>query len=474
MSAADLQALLPLLLLGATPLAALLAIALRARSAVTALSVAGLVAALLALGWADGAAPRAVTPLLTVDRYALFVTGLLAAATLAVVLMGRVYFATRGRGPEEFAILALLAATGAAVLAASAHLASFFLGLELLSVGLYAMIGYLDRDTALEAALKYLVLAAVSAAFLLFGMALVYAALGTLEMRPLIERLGRPAELPLLVPGVALMIAGIGFKLAVVPFHLWTPDVYEGAPAPAVAFVATVSKGGMVALLLRLFGAGGTAADPTIALLFAIVAIASMIAGNLLALLQANVKRVLAYSSIAHLGYLLVAFQARGPAGATAALLYLVAYVVTMLGAFGVLAALSGPGRDADTLEDLRGLAARRPLLAGVFAAMLLSLAGIPLTAGFVGKFAVVAAGTGLGLVPQVIVLVATSAVGLFYYLRIVVALFAAPAEGAALPARLPRSTALVLGGLTLALVWLGIQPNALLEAIRSAVAGLG
>ena len=229
---------------------------------------------------------------------------------------------------------------------------------------------------------------------------------------------------PPLLAGLVMIISGLGFKLAVVPFHLWTPDVYEGAPAPVTAFIATVSKGAVFALVLRYFTRIDIHAHTALFLIITLIAVASMFAGNLLALLQTNVKRILAYSSISHLGYLLVTVLASGPTAVTAAAFYLAAYFITTLGAFGVVAVLSRPERDADRLEDYRGLVWRRPWLAGVFTAMLFSLAGIPLTAGFVGKFYVVAAGVGSALWLAVVALAINSVIGLFYYLRIVVALF--------------------------------------------------
>src|SRR6185369_14212496 len=219
----------------------------------------------------------------------------------------------------------------------------------------------------------------------------------------------------LMLPGIALIITGFGFKLALVPFHFWTPDVYQGAPAPIAAYVATVSKGAMFALLLRFIGTSAANAYTAVPAIFTIIAISSMFAGNILALLQNNVKRILAYSSIAHLGYILVAFLAGGQLGALAVTFYLVAYFVTILGAFGVVTVLSSGNRDAENLEDYRGLFWRRPALATVFTVMLLSLAGIPITAGFIGKFYILAAGASSAMWALVVMLVVTSAVGLFY-----------------------------------------------------------
>jgi NADH-quinone oxidoreductase subunit N len=280
----------------------------------------------------------------------------------------------------------------------------------------------------------------------------------------------------LLLTGVEMIVTGVGFELAVVPFHLWTPDVYEGAPAPVTAYVATVSKGAMFALLVRFFYETKTQAISPVFLVFSIIAIASMLVGNLLALLQSNVKRILAYSSVAHYGYLLVAFLAAGRWGAQAVAFYLVAYFVTTLGAFGVVTVLSDGQRDADALQDYRSLFWRRPLLAGIFALMLFSLAGIPLTAGFVAKVFLVRAGVSSSLWNLVIILVVTSVIGLFYYLRIIVVLFAPekhPAETAPALARLSRSGTSVLLGLTVILLWLGVDPAFLLGVIQRAVSSI-
>jgi NADH-quinone oxidoreductase subunit N len=498
MTSADLVALLPLIFVGGAAVLVMLAVAVRrCHCASAAVAVGGLAAGLIALRCISASEPCEVTPLLVVDRFAMFYMGLVFAAAIAVALFSYGYLAAHDCRREEFYILLLLATFGSAVLVAANHFAAFVLGLEILSVSLYGLVAYVPaRTKSVEAGLKYLVLAGASSAFLLFGMALVYAFSGTMEFPRLVEVLtggnvtsdgtgeALPA-LPVFVPaGLVLMLVGVGFKLGVVPFHLWTPDVYEGAPAPVTAFVATVSKGAMFALLLRFLAPLGIWApsDPMF-LIVAAIAIASMAAGNLLALLQNNVKRILAYSSIAHLGYLLVALLASGERGVTAATFYLVAYFVTTLGAFGVITVLSIPGREAERLEDYRGLARRRPVLAGVFTAMLLSLAGMPLTAGFVGKFLILSAGVGATLWTLVLVMVAASVVGLFYYLRVVIEMYKQPDSAVG---RLPPATSdpgavtslslaggIVLMVLVLALVWLGVYPAPLLTLVESVAATL-
>ena len=427
---------------------------------------------------------RQVTALLLLDDYTLFFIGLLVLTTAGVVLISYGYLEGREQHPHDYYTLLLLATLGGAALVASTHFASFFLGLEVLSVSLYTLIAYpRTRASFIEAGVKYLILAAATAAFLLFGMALVYAELGTMSLSALatLHVTGGTAETSLLIGGFALIIVGIGFKLGVVPFHMWTPDIYQGAPAPVTAFVATVSKGAMVALLLRYFRQVSIRPDDTIWIIFAAIAAASMIAGNLLALLQANVKRLLAYSSIAHLGYILVAFLAVGATAAVAVGFYLVAYFVTTLGAFGVIAELSGAaGGEAEELDDYRGLAARRPFLAATFAIALFSLAGIPLTAGFLGKFYVVDAGAGSRLWWLLIVLVASSTIGLFYYTRVVVAMYVqqpleqpagTPADAVA--AASGRTIAAVLAVLTALVFVLGIYPSPLIRLLEHVVAGL-
>ena len=472
----DLTVLLPLLIIAGTAIVVMLAVALRRRHAVSAsLTIIGLAAAFASLWIAAPSTPRQVTPLLILDRYALFYIGLIVAAGIAFVLLAHGYFEKCEGDPDELYILLLVATLGSTVLVASNHFVSLFLGLELLSVALYGMIAYRHfSPLPLEAGIKYLVLAAVSAAFLLFGMALIYGALGTLRFGEIATRLTR-AEFDrwLVLPGMALIITGFGFKLAVVPFHLWTPDVYEGAPAPVTAYIATVSKGAMFALLLRFFYRSSAHDLPPVFIVFSIIAIASMIVGNILALLQNNVKRILAYSSIAHLGYLLVAFQAAGDLGPTAVTFYLVAYFLTTMGAFGVVTVLSDGSKEADDLEDYRGLFWRRPALAAFFTAMLLSLAGIPVTAGFIGKFYIVAAGASSATWALIVILVITSTIGLFYYLRIVVVMYAhSPESPAPLPALTPAG-GMVLALLSALLIWFGVFPAPLLSVIRNALARL-
>jgi NADH-quinone oxidoreductase subunit N len=472
MNAADIIALLPILLISATAVVVMLGIAVKRSHALAAgLTLAGLAGAFLAIFIALPLAPREVTSLLLVDRFALFYTGLIIASAAVVVMLSYGYFKRQQGYHDELYLLLLLSTLGCSVLVSSTHFVSFLLGLEILSVSLYALIAYLkDRNQALEAGIKYLILASASAAFLLFGMALVYADAGTMEFSRIQEISLSGSSLALLVPGVVLTITGIGFKLGVVPFHLWTPDVYEGAPAPVAAFVATTSKTAMVALLLRYAYLSGALRYRGVFIVFAIIAVASMCAGNLLALEQRNLKRILAYSSIAHFGYILVAFLAGGAMSTEAVSFYLVAYTATILAAFGVVTVLSRAEHDADDIEDYRGLFWQRPLLASVLTVALFSLAGIPATMGFVSKFYVLGAGAAASVWPLILILAITSVAGLFYYLRVVVALYSAPLTHT-LAGTTSKSGVVVVVTLSILLVWGGVYPMPLLNLVRTTAA---
>ncbi|MGA7998586.1 MAG: NADH-quinone oxidoreductase subunit N [Bradyrhizobium sp.] len=474
MSGIDLTAILPFIILGGTVTIVMLGIAFcRNHRLIALLSLLGLILSLIAIVPAGHAAPRQVTPLFVIDGYALFYIGLILTATIAVLLLSYGYLAARREQPEEFYLLVLVATLGAIGLVASDHFASFFLGLETLSISLLGLVAYpRNHGKPVEAGIKYLILAGISSAFLLFGMALIYARLGTLEFTRIAALLMAGGTSPDLywLTGLALIFTGIGFKLSVVPFHMWAPDVYEGAPAPVSAFVAVVSKGAMFALLLRYFVTVNADGFGPVPMMIEIVAIASILVGNLLALLQNNIKRLLAYSSIAHLGYLLVAFLASGALRIEAVTYYLVAYTVMTVGAFGIITVLSTSNAAAE-IEDLdayRGLIWRRPWLGGAFAAMLLSLAGIPLTMGFVGKFYAIAGGVSAAMWPAVVALIVGSVIGLFYYLRVIVAICTPTPEGAtAYAGAVPMVGGATLAALTLMLFALGVYPTPLVHLIQ-------
>lgn len=504
----DLLTISPLIVLTLAPVIVMLSAAFhRSHGLALGLTLAGLATATGTLFVAASQHQRQVTPLLLLDDYALFFIGLLAVATALVAVLSWGYLQQRRVRPEEYYVLLLTATLGGATLVASTHFASFFLGLEILSVSLYTLIAYpIYARRLVEAAVKYLVLAGSTSAFLVFGMAIVYVDTGVMTVSGLAPYLGLDPSGSHVVTaiGLVLLLVGVGFKLALVPFHLWTPDVYEGAPAPVTAYIATVSKGAVFALLLRYLHGVSLSPDSGLFLIFAGIAISSMLAGNLLALRQDNVKRMLAYSSIAHLGYLLVAFLATERAG-TAVTFYLVVYFATTLAAFGVVTALSTCMREAEWIEDYRGLARSQRWTASAFTIALFSLAGMPLTMGFIGKLYLITAGAGSALWALVIALVVTSAIGLYYYSRVIITMWVSEPEketrgndlGADMRTNpllrelmstflhgvptdqrpdgpvVGRPAGVVLAGLTVFLLVFGVYPEPLIRLIEHAVATL-
>lgn len=473
-------ALLPLLVTSLTAVVVMLAIAAKRNHTVTfMLSVVGLNLALLSLIPALEVAPLEVTPLLLIDKFACYYMALVLAASLACITLIHAYLGgDSGKGypgnREELYLLVLLSAAGGLVLVSAQHLASLFIGLELLSVPTYGMIAYaFFNKRSLEAGIKYMVLSAAGSAFLLFGMALLYAESGNLAFADIGASLMRESS-QLVQIGIGMMLIGLAFKLSLVPFHLWTPDVYEGAPAPVAAFLATASKVAVFAVLLRLYQISPAMSGGWLSELLTLIAIASILVGNLLALLQNNLKRLLGYSSIAHFGYLLVALIASKGLAVEAVGVYLATYVLTSLGAFGVITLMSTPynGRDADALYEYRGLFWRRPYLTAVLTVMMLSLAGIPLTAGFIGKFYVIAAGVEAQLWWLLGAMVLGSAIGVFYYLRVMVTLFMrepnlhrhdAPFDWG------QRAGGIMLLVVALLAFFLGVYPQPLLELVQQA-----
>lgn len=477
MTSIEFLALIPLVIVAAASIIIMLSIAVkRSHVFVNLFSLFSLGAAFLSLFFISVTTPITIIPLIILDKFSYFFFGLIIAASFFVVLFSFNYFKQQKEDKEEFYILLLIATLGASLLAACINFISFFLSLEILSVSLYTLISYLRTNkNALEAGVKYLILAAASAAFLLFGMALVYAGLGTMMFNDFAVRIAASdTNVGLAIAGFSMIIIGVGFKLGVVPFHLWTPDVYQGASSPVTSFIATASKAGMFAVLLRLFISMNVYQYQALVLTFTIIAAASMLIGNLLALRQNNVKRILAYSSIAHLGYLLVAFLAAGSMGVQASTFYFVSYFITTLGAFGIITILSVKEREAENIEDYRGLFWSHPTLAAVFTAILFSLAGIPLTVGFIGKYYLLTAGVNSSLWFLVITLVVSSVIGLYYYLRIVTSMFAHADETNGKLKRRPFTFggSIALTVLTVLLIWYGFFPEGILSVIKS-IAGI-
>ncbi len=452
----------------------------RDHAVVCGLTVFSLVAALLTFVFIKPVLPLEATQLLMIDDYSLFFSNLIIVGAIAVALLAYPYFQTHNIQNEEFYILLMTATLGAVVLASSNHFVALLLGMEMLGVSLYAMIAYpVHADTAakfpLEAGIKYLILSALTGGITLFGIALVYAYIGTLGFDEIPAALEAAGELgPVFVIGVLMIVAGAAFKLSLVPFHIWTPDVYEGAPVPVTAYLATVSKAAMLAVTMRLLLASNALEFKAVVAVLTIMAAASMIIGNLLAVLQDNVKRLFAYSSIAHLGYLMVVVIAA--AGVENALtvesmsFYMLAYFIMSLAGFAVISAISNSEKELDTLADFKGLFWRNTWLSTVLITVLLSLAGIPLTAGFIGKFYIFTTGVEGELWFLLSMLIIGSAIGLYYYLRLIY-LMLQPADQTSVDpaaAGLPAGVHVVMAAMTLAIIYLGVYPTPMISTLQA------
>jgi NADH-quinone oxidoreductase subunit N len=487
-SLADLAALSPELLLSGGALLLMLSEAfLRGeRRGYQAVATAAIAAAALVAFVAQADAPvRALFGGFAVaDRFALFVGATVCAGLFATALLGAGFLRARSAERGEFYALCLLAAVGMCLLARANDLVFVFIALEVMSVSTYPLAGYLRQGArSTEAAFKYFVLGAFSSGLFLYGTALCFGATGQTSLSRIA---GAGGGGTLLVAGLVLVLAGLAFKVAAVPFHMWAPDVYEGSPTPVTAFMAVGVKAAAFAVLLRVlltgFGAPGLAGPATWQPLIEALAILTMVGGNLLALTQRNVKRMLAYSSVAHAGYLLVAVVAgalptnRGEA-ISGLLFYLAAYTATTVGAFAGLSALETLAGDATQPWDLdrfAGLAKRRPWAAAAMALLMLSLAGVPPTAGFMAKLLVFRAAVDAGLVPLAIVGVLSALIGMYYYLRVVLVMYMQPAPEGALPPPSNWPTDFVLAGSALAVLLVGLGPGWLAAAAAAATGLFG
>ncbi len=473
MSAMQAWALAPYLVLSGGIVVLLLAVAtLQSHRVAFWGSIACLVAPLAFIPTAVAGGTQVIDGVLEIDGYALFFFVLFSLAAIATAVLSGRYLGGRATHRQEFYLLLVTATLGAAATAGASHFATFLLGLEVLSISLYAMIAYPEEGhPPLEAAAKYLILSGAASSTILFGMALVYTASGSLSFQA--PGAIAAGEQTVLVLGQAMLLVGVFFKLSLVPFHMWTPDVYQGAPAPVTGFVATVSKGAVFAVLLRYVIDADLLASETLGIILVVIAIASMVVGNILALLQTNLKRLLAYSSIAHLGYLMIAVVVAGTAagralGVESGLFYVAGYFVMTLAAFGVVTVLSNDTDDADQIAGYDGLLWRRPVIAAVLAAAALALAGIPLTVGFFAKFYLVAAGVGNAAWALVWALIVGSAIGIYYYLRIVFAMTKRPdGDRPENPRRVPWEGTATVALLGLIIVLLGVYPSPVIDFVR-------
>jgi NADH-quinone oxidoreductase subunit N len=438
-------------------------------------SLAGAIGAMLVAVTRWGRDQRGFRDMVVLDNYALFVDVILCYAVALVILLSIDYLRREGVQTGEYYALVLLSASGMMLMASANDLVVVFLSLELMSLCLYVLAGlFKQRLDSGEASMKYFLLGAFASSFLLYGIALTYGATGSTSFERIATAAAGPARGDVMfLVGIALMLVGFGFKISAAPFHMWAPDVYQGAPTSVTALIATGSKAAAFAALIRLLIGPLRPVQPEWTALMWGLAAVTMTLGNVVAIAQSNLKRMLAYSSIAHVGYMLVGLVAGGAAGAGAILYYLFAYTFTTIGTFGVLSLCARAGEEAVEVEDYAGLGRRHPLLAGTLTVFLLSLIGIPPLAGFVGKFYVFGAAVQSGYLWLAIIAVLNSAVAAYYYLRVVVYMYMREPEAAG--ATLAPSFA---GGVALAvaaagIVILGVLPAPFAELAQSAVATL-
>jgi NADH-quinone oxidoreductase subunit N len=465
-----------LIVLGAAGLVLLLDLLPRpiGRELIAPVALAGLVGALLATLARWGKPGRAFQDMIVLDDFALFANVVICYAAALVVMLSIDYLRRNGPETGEYYALVLFSTGGMMLLAAAGDLIVLFLALELMSLSLYVLAGLFTHELAAsEASMKYFILGAFAASFLLYGIALIYGATGTTNLDRIAAVAAGRADDPLLVIGLGLLLVGFGFKISSVPFHMWAPDVYQGAPTSVTALIATGSKAAALAALIRVLVTALRGSQPDWAVLLWVVAAVTMTVGNVVAIAQSNLKRLLAYSSIAHVGYMLIGVVAGGSAGPGAVLFYLLTYVFTTAGAFGVLTLCERAQAEAVEVGDYAGLGRRHPVLAAALGLFLLSLVGIPPLAGFVGKFYLFAAAVRAGYLWLAVIGVVNSAIAAYYYLRVVVFMYMREPEGAG--ARLVPSFA---GGLALAIaligiVLLGVIPAPFADLAQAAVAPL-
>jgi NADH-quinone oxidoreductase subunit N len=461
MSSRDFLLLSPFILAGLGGLAVLLVGVLptaRSRGLAYGLTISLLLASAL-LGLALGGHRDVIQGLFIIDPVSLGFIALSASGALATVLLARHYGPTAGEVDEVFYGLILFATLGMFILVSASDLLAAFLGLELISVPLFGLVAWQPKRTgAIEGGLKYAVLSGLAAAFFLYGMALVYAGSGTLDTGAVVAAMAGPRGLPLVVTaGTALLLVAIGFELAVVPFHMWAADIYQGGPVPVTALLGTVAKVSMLVFLSRLINEQMVQVWAQFLPVMAALAAAGMVVGNLLALRQQNMKRLLGYSTIAHFGYILAALASGTPRGYHAALYYGLAYAVMNMAVFGVVAVLAREAGDREELASYRGLGRRHPWLGLVLAIGVLSLAGLPPTAGFFAKLFVFLAALQAGLQGLAVLLALATAASFYYYLRILVVFFSVAEEEAMPAARLSFGSGAVLASAAVLTLGVGL-----------------
>ncbi len=415
--------------------------------------------------------PANVMGLFMVDPFTMLYQLLILIAALACSTLSHAYIETYKSNREELYILLLTSVVGAMLMVSSSHYASFFISLELMSIPVYGLLAYThQRARSLESGVKYLVLSATASAMLLMGMAYIYAYTGSLSFYDSVQALMQAIQQPMVIIGLGLIIFAIAFKLSLAPFHKWTPDVYAGAPAPMATFLATAAKVATIGLFVRYILTSGAILIESLVTIITIIAVLSILVGNLLAVRQVNLKRILGYSSISHFGYLLIALVSMTYVSLGSVSVYVITYVLTTIGAFGAVALMSSPYNnldEAESLADYRGLFWRRPVLTATLTVMMLSLAGIPLTAGFIGKFLVVMAAVTTQHWFLAAMVIVGSGIGLYYYLRVMVVMYMTPPETPRIDADKhwgQKVGGLMVLGAAVLVLFLGIYPDPMIK----------
>ena len=474
-SFSELMPLAPVMIVALTAIVVMILVAIkRNHNLIATASVVGLnlAAAYILIAMFGGSfVPANVMGMFMVDPFSMLYQLVIIVAALACCTLSHAYIESYQDNREELYILMLCSVAGAMLMVSSSHYASFFISLELMSIPIYGLLAYThQRSQSLEAGIKYLVLSATASAMLLMGMAYIYAYTGSLSFYNNVQALMQAIQQPMVILGLGLIIFAVAFKLSLAPFHKWTPDVYAGAPAPIATFLATVAKVATIGLFVRYLLTSGAILVESIVTIITIIAVLSILVGNFLAVRQVNLKRILGYSSIAHFGYLLIGLVSMTFASLGSVSVYVITYVLTTIGAFGAVALMSSPYNNVDeaqSLADYRGLFWRRPVLTATLTVMMLSLAGIPLTAGFIGKFLIVMAAVTTHHWFLAAMIVVGSGIGLYYYLRVMVVMYMTPPDTPRIDA--DKHWGQKVGGLmvlaaALAVLVIGVYPDPVIK----------
>jgi len=439
------------------------------------LSILGVLVTFTTLIGQRGATQLAFSGQYLSDPFAFFFKIVFLVSAALILLMSIGYLKSEGIDKGEFYGLILFATLGMMLMVSAVDLLILYIGLETMSISIYILTGFLKRERrSSEAALKYLLMGGFSSAIILYGIVMLYGLTGSIGLREIASTLSADTvSNPALILGMVMLVAGFGFKIAAVPFHMYIPDVYEGAPTPVAALLAAASEVAGLAILLRVFLVAIPGLQDRWTLLFYLLSLLTMTVGNVVAIAQSNIKRMLAYSSIAHIGYLLIGFVAGRELGISAILLYTLVYALMTLGAFAMVILLCVGEVKGERIDDFTGLAQRSPMAAAAMLIFLLSLAGVPPTAGFVGKLYLFGAAIEGGYIWLAVIAVINSAISLFYYMKVVVAMYMRdlPPQGLTLSSSRPLRLALLVT--LIGTIAIGIYPGPFLDLARASVAGL-